>query len=171
MKKTDAVKRTVAVSDGSERENYLLKLIFSSCGQGTFQVVPENAVQGTDVILSPDSRRRPDPLRFPVWVTRYPETGGIDRRGYRRIVTYSDQYREADFTAQNIRSLPNGVTAFEIVGVGIIGRVRLQTSDQSAVEPAIAAAAAAMAAGVPFADALEALNRFGKSARQTVGGK
>ena len=54
---------------------------------------------------------------------------------------------------------------FEIVGIGLIGRVRLNgMADRGAVLPAIAAAAAALTAGVPFAIMMDALNSFPASA-------
>ena len=78
--------------------------------------------------------------------------------GLKNIVTYSVDKDGADFTARNIRLTQDGLAAFEIVGVGIIGRVRLKTGDAGAVLPALAAATAAIASGVPFAEVLEALN-------------
>ena len=72
--------------------------------------------------------------------------------------TYSSKTDLADFTARNIRFTTAGFVAFEIVGVGIIGRVKLNTRDSGAVDDALAASAAAVATGIPFADVLKALN-------------
>lgn len=66
----------------------------------------------------------------------------------------------ADFTVRNIRTARDGSVAFEMVGIGIIGRVRLRSEDPVDAVSALAAFAAAVGAGVPFADALEALNRI-----------
>lgn len=161
MEQTGTVKKIIAVSDGAERENYLLKLILSFCGHGVFSAVPASGALNTSVLLSPEADRRPNPASFPVWVVRYPNTGSIDRHGYRKVITYSVKYSGADFTARNIRAGTNHTTFFEISGVGIIGRVHLKTAEKAAVEAALAAATAAIAAGVPFADALEALNSSG----------
>lgn len=72
--------------------------------------------------------------------------------------TYSSKTDSADFTARNIRFAQDGFVAFEIVGVGIIGRVKLNTRDSGTVSDALAASAAAVGIGIPFADVLKALN-------------
>lgn len=77
--------------------------------------------------------------------------------GPEHFVTYSVDRNDADYTAKNIRTLRDGFTAFEIVGSGIIGRVRLGEKIPG-VRCALAAASAAVAAGIPFADVLRALN-------------
>ena len=57
------------------------------------------------------------------------------------LVTFSDSSDSADFTARNIRVVGGDAVAFEIVGIGLIGRVRLNgTSERSVVLPAITAA-------------------------------
>lgn len=80
----------------------------------------------------------------------------------RNLTTYSIDRDSADFTAKNIRTSQDGITAFEIVGSGIIGRVRLGPGMHGGVQSALAAASAAVAAGIPFADVLSALNGIGK---------
>lgn len=74
--------------------------------------------------------------------------------------TYSSKTDSADFTARNIRYAQDGCVAFEIVGVGIIGRVKLNTRDKGIVDDALAASAAAVGIGIPFADVLKALNNI-----------
>lgn len=79
--------------------------------------------------------------------------------GLSHLTTYSVDRNDADFTAKNIRTARDGSTAFEIVGSCIIGRVRLGANvGVSGVRSALAAASAAIAAGIPFADVLQALN-------------
>lgn len=73
-------------------------------------------------------------------------------------VTYSVGDDRADFTARNVRRTEEGFTAFEIVGVGVIGRVRLAARWEDCVGAALASAAAAVACGIPFAEVLKALN-------------
>ena len=73
------------------------------------------------------------------------------------MITYALGRDDADCTAHIIRTTPDGHVAFEIVGIGVIGRVRLR-GGLSCVGDALAAAAAAVGAGVPFADVLTALN-------------
>lgn len=154
--------KIIAVSNGAERETYLLKKILRNSGRGdVFAVVPavEAMERGmkTLVLLAAEPLGFQDPSLFSVCVTRFqPEWRKPE--GFRNVVTYSTEWNGADFTARNIRTLPDGVTAFEIVGVGIIGRVRLAPDCSGDVEAAIAAAAAATAAGIPFAEILSALN-------------
>ncbi|HEX3037693.1 MAG TPA: hypothetical protein VHO94_01700 [Oscillospiraceae bacterium] len=74
-----------------------------------------------------------------------------------KILTYSTGSDNADFTARYIHTL-NGETAFEIVGVGVIGRVRLR--DSAIVKASLVAACAAVSCGIPFADVLNALNNI-----------
>ncbi|CAB1250278.1 conserved protein of unknown function [Ruminococcaceae bacterium BL-6] len=82
-----------------------------------------------------------------------------DRRSIpaEKLVTYSAESDSADFTARNIRKTDEGVV-FEIVGVGVIGRVRL--ADEKQIEPCLIAACAAVSCGIPFADVLGSLNRL-----------
>lgn len=163
MEKRNPAGKTIAVSDGAKRENYLLKRILEECGRGGFNVLPESRVPaagGAAVLLAPDAAGRPGSSRFQVRVARYSPEEKPDPGVSGNTVTYSTQWNGADFTARNIRPTESGLVSFEIVGVGIIGRVRLKTRSQGEVEPALAAAAAAIAAGVPFAEALDALNRL-----------
>jgi len=74
-----------------------------------------------------------------------------------KILTYSTNSDNADFTARYIHTI-DGETAFEIVGVGVIGRVRLQ--DPNMVKASLVAASAAIACGISFADVLNALNNI-----------
>ena len=155
-------KKIIAVSNSAERETYLLKKIIRDSGRnGVFAVVPaDEAVQRglkATVLLVQEPPKATEPEPLPVLVTKFrPEQE--KPAGPRNIITYSTEWDGADFTARNVRALPDGVTAFEIVGVGIIGRVHLAQGCSDDVEAALAAAAAATAAGIPFAEALGALN-------------
>jgi hypothetical protein len=155
-------KKIVAVSNGLERETYFLEKILRGSGRkGLVAVVPTDEAAGkgrkASVLLTKEPPECPQQELFPVCVTKFlPEHRKPE--GLRKIVTYSSEWDGADFTARNIRTLPGGVTAFEIVGIGIIGRVRLERGCEEDVEAALAAAAAATEAGVPFAEALGALN-------------
>ena len=79
-------------------------------------------------------------------------TQGLDCR----IVSYSAGDDAADYTARNIRSRPDGVD-FELVGTGVIGRVRLSTPGEFSVYNALAAASCALVLGMPFDRVIEAL--------------
>lgn len=74
-----------------------------------------------------------------------------------KIRTYSATSDNADFTARYIHTIDEE-TAFEIVGVGVIGRAKLRNPDM--VKPSLVAAAAAISCGVSFADMLDALNNM-----------
>jgi hypothetical protein len=162
MAEINSGKKIIAVSNGTERETYLLKKILDSSRRDVFTVVPagEAMERGTKaaVLLASEPAEFPAPEFFPVCVTAFAPSRRQELAGFRKVVTYSTEWNGADFTARNIRTLPNGVTAFEIVGVGIIGRVRLGPDCAKDVEAALAAAATATVAGIPFAEALEALN-------------
>lgn len=73
-------------------------------------------------------------------------TEGLDCR----LVTYSSGNDEADYTARNIRGRADGVD-FELVGTGVIGRVRLGIPGDFSVYNALAAASCALTLGMPFA--------------------
>ena len=73
-----------------------------------------------------------------------------------RIISYSAGDDAADYTARNIRRRPDGVD-FELVGTGVIGRVRLSTPGEFSVYTALAAAACALVLGMPFDRVIEAL--------------
>ncbi len=156
-------RKIVAVSNGFERETYLLEKIFRGSGrEDVFVVVPEREAEERGLkaaaLLAAEPRECPQPELFPVCVTRFRPGGCRAPEGFRSFVTYSAEWDGADFTARNVRALPDGMTAFEIVGIGIIGRVRLERGRGEDVEASLAAAAAATAVGVPFAEALGALN-------------
>jgi hypothetical protein len=155
-------RKIIAVSMDGGRERYLLQKILGNSGRnGVFTIVPvdEAMERGlkASLLFAPVLPVCTEPKLFPVCVTKFrPELQKPE--GFRSVITYSTEWNVADFTARNIRQLPGGASAFEIVGVGIIGRVRLGPGCGGDVEASLAAAAAATTAGVPFAEALAALN-------------
>lgn len=161
MIKMKQARKIIAVSNGAERATYFLGKILRKSGNDAFSVVNvQKAVeQGNPVsaLLASDPQELPLPALFSVCVMRF-EPERPKPVGYRNVFTYSIQWDGADFTARNIRALPDGTAVFEMVGVGIIGRVRLEHARDGDVEASLAAAAVAMAAGVPFAGILNALN-------------
>lgn len=154
--------KTIAVSNGAEKESAAVRQILSHCKRDSFTVISiDEAMKSrvkTAVLLATEPGEFSNPQRFSVCVTEYSLAHLPAFSGFQNLITYSTELDGADFTARNIRSLGEGVTAFEIVGVGIIGRVRLKTDYKTSVSVALSAAAAAIAAGIPFADILEALN-------------
>lgn len=63
--------------------------------------------------------------------------------------TYSAKSDAADYTAREIHQRPEGVE-FQLVGTGVIGRVRLRIPGLFSVYNALAAAACALRLGLPF---------------------
>lgn len=103
----------------------------------------------------------------PVLVTDFDLAGGFSPGSFEQVITYSMEHNGADFTVRNIRETKDGFLAFEIVGIGIIGRVRLSSREKSDARAALAASTAAIGAGIPIADALEALNHLNFNAVRT----
>lgn len=77
-----------------------------------------------------------------------------------RLLTYSARSDNADFTARNIRNFQDKGYAFEMVGVGVIGRIQLRSGKEQAVRGSLIAASAALTCGIPFAEVLGALNEI-----------
>ena len=77
-----------------------------------------------------------------------------------KLLTYSTTSDKADFTARNIRNFSNQGFAFEMVGVGVIGRIHLRNGSEQAVRGSLIAASAALTCGIPFAEVLRALNQI-----------
>lgn len=75
-----------------------------------------------------------------------------------KTVTFSAKSDAADYTARNIRQRPDGVD-FELVGIGVIGRVRLAVPGRFSVYNALGAAACALTLGLPFQPVVDALGQ------------
>ncbi|MDD4807453.1 MULTISPECIES: hypothetical protein [Caproicibacterium] len=74
-----------------------------------------------------------------------------------QLFTYSLESDSADYNARGLHVTPQGYTAFEIVGVGCIGRVRLKSLAEGEEERILAAVAAAVVCGAPLAKVLSCL--------------
>ncbi len=73
------------------------------------------------------------------------------------VTTYSINTDIADYTAKNLRYHTNGVD-FELLGRGVIGRVKLKLMGSFSVYNAMAAASCALALGVPFNNVIASLS-------------
>lgn len=71
--------------------------------------------------------------------------------------TYSVKDDAADYTAREIRQRPDGVE-FQLVGIGVIGRVKLGIPGLFSVYNAMAAAVCALRLGLPFEQVTQALS-------------
>lgn len=157
-----SAKKLIAVSDKKGHTISVLNKILFFCGRENYllapagQNVPEDVQPAVLLLCDPECPAAED---FAVYVADYafsamPEVAAL------RPLTYSTVSDSADFTARNIRKLSDGFAAFEMIGVGVIGRVRLAADSMDAVNSALAAAAAAIACGIPFAEVLDALNNI-----------
>lgn len=155
--------KIIVVAGRDSREALYLKRILLFGGKTNITVTDSEGafpggLQATVLLMADRSESVSYAGRCAVCVMEYSLAQNPQMSGLKNTVTYSVDKNGADFTARNIRLTQDGLAAFEIVGVGIIGRVRLKTGDTAAVPPALAASTAAIAAGVPFAEVLEALN-------------
>lgn len=154
--------KTVAAAGGSEKAAKALKRIFEFCGRTNFSVQPAEKYtveeNRTAILLEAVRNENVHPGEYALCAVQYSLVSLPEYSGLKKLVTFSTECNGADFTARNIRTAPDGNSAFEIVGVGIIGRVHLKTNAPDAVETALAAASAAIAAGVSFAEVLKAIN-------------
>jgi UDP-N-acetylmuramyl tripeptide synthase len=155
--------KLIAVSDKSGHTISVLKKLFTLCGRTNCRVAPAGEplrpCEQPAVFLCCTAGSDGQDQGFAVSVAEYGVAGQAGLTASAPM-TYSVRSDKADFTARDIRRTPEGRIAFEIVGVGVIGRVRLLTGREDRAEPSLAAAAAAIAAGVPFAEVLDALNKM-----------
>lgn len=152
--------KMVAVVEKSGGSAAALNWIFRFCGRDCCRVMeygkrlPRGAAKSV-LLLCGDTEE----LRLDGWGVCVAERElSFRAAGAAKLITYSLARDDADFTARNIRMTPDGDAAFEIVGFGVIGRVRLRGGNLSDVEDVLAAACAAVGSGVPFAEVLKALN-------------
>jgi hypothetical protein len=155
--------KLIAVCDKSGYTTVVLKNILTLCGRSSYRVAPAGEPIGQEVqpavLLFCDAEKVDYAERFSSCVAGY-EIAGLPELEGLHPLTYSIASDSADFTARNIRRTADGFAAFEIVGVGVIGRVKLAAGCEKSVSTALAAAAAAIACGIPFAEVLEALNHI-----------
>lgn len=74
-----------------------------------------------------------------------------------RMATYSALSNESTYTAKGIQYRPNGVD-YEMVGFGLIGRIKLKTAGKFSVYNSLAAAVCAKELGMPLNEVIDALN-------------
>lgn len=74
-----------------------------------------------------------------------------------KIATYSAKSNESTYTAKSINYRPNGVD-YEMVGFGLIGRVKLKIAGKFSVYNSLAAAVCAKELGLPLNEITDALS-------------
>ncbi len=72
------------------------------------------------------------------------------------VTTYAVNSNDSDFVAKNLRKRADGVD-FEMVGDGVIGRVKLKIPGEFSVYNAVAAGSCSMALGVSFSDVVKGM--------------
>lgn len=161
MESFSHAKKRIAVSDKSGHTIFILKNILGFCGReiGVVDISGEKLLEEEkpSLLLLCDAEQAESAKNYALCVTDY-ELAALPVFAGLNLLTYSTVSDSADFTARNIRRTSEGFTAFEIIGVGVIGRVKCGA--ELSVAAAIAAAAAAIACGVPFAEVLDALNNI-----------
>lgn len=154
-----SAEKMIAVCEKNGHTISILQSILSACGR--CRAVPLGQRPGGQfrpavlLLCEPSGAAQADGFETCVADYDFAAMPGIAAR---RPLTYAVGNDSADFTARNVRRTRDGFTAFEIVGVGVIGRVRIAGCGESGVKDALAAAAAAVACGIPFAEVLRALN-------------
>lgn len=77
----------------------------------------------------------------------------------KNMLFYSVNSNEADLIAKNINP-QDDKTVFELLGTGVIGRVKLSKSSKLSVELVLAVSSALVAMGVPLAAVLNVINQL-----------
>ena len=77
----------------------------------------------------------------------------------KNMLFYSMNNNEADLIAKNINPQEDR-TVFELLGTGVIGRVKLSKSSGLSVELVLAVSSALVAMGVPLAAVLNVINQL-----------
>lgn len=77
----------------------------------------------------------------------------------RNMLFYSMNNNEADLIAKNINP-QDDKTVFELLGTGVIGRIKLSKSSGLSIELVLAVSSALVAIGVPLAAVLDVINQL-----------
>jgi len=161
MESFSHAKKRIAVGDKNGHTISILKRILDFCDREieVTTAVSNQFLQNDKLtlLLLCDAEQADSARNFALCVTNYEFTALPALAGL-NLLTYSTVSDSADITVRNIRQTPEGFTAFEMIGVGVIGRVKI--TGEEFVTPALAAAAAAIACGIPFAEVLNALNNI-----------
>lgn len=154
-----SAEKMIAVCEKNGHTITILQSILSACGRCRAALLGElPAGQFRPAVLllcEPSGAAQAE--RFEACVADY-DFAAMPQVAAHHPLTYSVGNDSADFTARNVRRTQDGFTTFEMVGVGVIGRVRLAGGEENRVREALAAAAAAVACGIPLAEVLRALN-------------
>ncbi len=137
----------------------LLNRLLLDCGRDCLQAVLPGQEQEKKLVVADSEEMLQWVKGFPRCLAVYslrdrPELSGLE------LTTYSLENDSADYTARGLHRTPEGYTAFEIVGTGCIGRVRLQNLPEGGENTILEAASAAVVCGAPFAQVLGCLHKI-----------
>lgn len=148
-----------SIAAAQERTRALISALCGVCGRTDLEAVAPHRETAAPLLLIVD---RPALLAyagaFPKVLAEYSLRAALPLSTC-AVTTYSLEEDGADYTARNLRTTPEGFTAFEIVGTGCIGRVRLRHLPAGGQSVILQAVGAVVACGVPFADVLNALQK------------
>ncbi|MDD5952523.1 MAG: hypothetical protein PUC32_02555 [Oscillospiraceae bacterium] len=158
----------IAVTDDilEQDENHItltvLRQILAHCGMGErYCVLPVSELSSLTGRWMPYLLVESSPCQeqglpcFSLCVSDYDSVrGGAERPR----ATYSLEAENADFAARNVRRLRDAGYTFDLVGLGIIGRIHTISDSAAILRPTLIAASAALSCGVSFADVVEVLN-------------
>lgn len=163
-----SIKKIIAVADDILEQDCnaltltVLRQIIAHCGlDDRYQVVPAGELEHLSGKWMPyawvaeDLTAQPV-MAFPIRVSDY-DCGAEEGMTYHHT-TFSTETDGADFVARNVRRFQNAGYAFDLVGLGIIGRIHLISNDPQILRATLIAASAALSCGVSFADVVEVLN-------------
>ena len=155
--------KLIAICGGSGELKALLQQIVSGYDEQNYVVKDVAELPVVPEELEPAVLVGPSDFKYaPLFEAHVVDYGQFVKRTFRqgRVFTYSSENGYADFVARKTTLSVSKKDALEIISNGIIGRVRWEGWKDEDVLPALAAATAAVACGIPFARVLDALNHI-----------
>lgn len=162
-----STRKIIAVADDAmDRDDLtvaILRQIMAHCGlDDRYQVVSAGELgcltgRWTPYAWVAEDHSAPPSGEFSICVSDYDGRATGDNGGC-HYTTFSTVADGADFVARNIRRAKAVGYTFDLVGLGIIGRIHLQWNDPHLLRSTLVAASAALSCGVSFADVVEVLN-------------
>ena len=163
VKKVIAVAEDLMGHDPGEITLHVLQSIVSHCGlDDRYLVVPSSQLDGVTgrwtpfALVSDEQPSEGEAAPYCVCVSEREE--GVLPETVCHHTTYSLEDDRADFVAKNLRNFQGRGYTFDLVGLGIIGRIHLLSGDEQTLRSTLIAASAALSCGFSFADVVEVLN-------------
>lgn len=164
-----SIKKIIAVSDDLLEQDHndvlisMLRQIITRCGlSDRYGVMAASDLEGltgkwTPYVLITESLSHVASLpEFRICVSDY-EYGAKEGSTYHHT-TFSTEDDGADFVVRNVRPFQNMGYTFDLVALGIIGRIHFISDDAQMLRAALIAASAALSCGISFANVVEVLN-------------